>query len=199
MDEYGPTEANNFVSSLNNSKKIDPSSIGGLNYNSKAYVLDDNQRRVPWGAVGELYLAGYQIAEGYLNRDDETNESFLKNPFDDDEEYSVIYRTGDIVRLLPDGSLGIVGRRDSQVKIRGNRVELSEIESVIREIDYVEDVTVQAVKIDDNYELVAYVVVSEELDDNVLKSNICDYVGEFKPMYMVPSFVISLDEIPFEY
>ena len=196
VDEYGPTEANNFVSSLNNSKKIDPSSIGGLNYNSKAYVLDDNQRRVPWGAVGELYLAGYQIAEGYLNRDDETNESFLKNPFDDDEEYSVIYRTGDIVRLLPDGSLGIVGRRDSQVKIRGNRVELSEIESVIREIDYVEDVTVQAVKIDDNYELVAYVVVSEELDDNVLKSNICDYVGEFKPMYMVPSFVISLDEIP---
>ena len=196
VDEYGPTEANNFVSSINNSKKIDSSSIGRLNYNTKAYVLDDNQRRVPLGAVGELYLAGYQIAEGYLNRDDETKESFLKNPFDDGEEYSVIYRTGDMVRFLPDGSLAIIGRQDGQVKIRGNRVELSEVESTIRNIDFVEDITVQTIKNRNNNELVAYVVISADMEDNILRDVIYDYVNEHKPEFMVPSFVIKLDEIP---
>ena len=69
-----------------------------------------------------------------------------------DNDYKVIYRTGDIARLLPDGSLAIIGRRDGQVKIRGNRVELSEIESVIRELDYIEDATVQTIKNNGNNE-----------------------------------------------
>ena len=154
--------------------------------------MDDEFRRVPIGAVGELYISGYQIAEGYLNRDKETNNAFLDNRFD--EKYDVMYRTGDMVRVLPDGSLGIVGRRDSQVKIRGNRVELSEIESVIRDLDYVEDVTVQTVKNNDNIELVAYVV--SKLDENILEESIKDYVREYKPNYMVPSYVMKLDSIP---
>ena len=107
-----------------------------------------------------------------------------------------MYRTGDMARFLPDGSIAIVGRRDGQVKIRGNRVELSEIESVIRELDYVEDVTVQTVKNNENYGLIAYVVVSEEMDDDYLTKSICEYVNEYKPDYMVPSFVIKLDTIP---
>lgn len=135
-------------------------------------------------------MAGHQIADGYLNRDEETVKSFVENPFDD----GIMYRTGDMVRMLPDNTLAIVGRRDSQVKIRGNRVELSEIETLIRNIDYVEDVTVQAIKNGDNNELVAYVVVSGETYG--LKDNICNYVGEYKPDYMVPSFVVLLDEIP---
>ena len=149
---------------------------------------------MPAGAVGELCLAGYQIADGYLNREEETQNAFKDNPFDTGVDYAVLYCTGDMVRLLPDGSLGLVGRRDSQVKIRGNRVELGEVEAVIREIDYVEDVTVQTIKNIDNYELVAYVVVSDEVSD--LKDSICDYVGMHKPDYMVPSFVIGLDSIP---
>ena len=98
-----------------------------------------------------------------------------------------------MVRLLPDASIGIVGRRDSQVKIRGNRVELSEVEAAIREIDYIEDVTVHTIKNGDNNELVAY-VVSDKTDN--LKDSICDYVSTHKPDYMVPSFVIKLDSIP---
>ena len=166
-----------------------------MNYNTKAYVLDNEKRRVPVGAVGELCLAGIQIADGYLNREEETKESFIANPFDNGEDYNVLYRTGDMVRILPDGTLGIVGRRDSQVKIRGNRVELSEVEAVIRELDYIEDITVQTIKHDDNYELVAY-VVSDGFDEDTLRNNICEYVGEFKPDYMVPSHVINLDRIP---
>ncbi|WP_405295390.1 D-alanine--poly(phosphoribitol) ligase subunit DltA [Methanobrevibacter sp.] len=194
VDEYGPSEANNFISSINNSDKIHYSSVGKLNYNSKAYILDDEKRRVPCGATGELYLAGYQIADGYLNREEETIKSFVENPFDEEEDYNTLYRTGDLVRVLPDGSLAIVGRRDGQVKVRGNRVELSEVESVIRKLDYVSDVTVQTIKSSSNNELVAYVVLSHEIDD--VKDSVCDYVTKYKPDYMVPSFVIELDEIP---
>ena len=196
VDEYGPTEGNNFISSIKNSDKLDYSSIGWLNYNSKAYILDDESRRVPIGAVGELCISGYQLANGYLNREYETQKSFVDNPFDCDENYKKMYHTGDLVRMLPDDSLAIVGRRDGQVKIRGNRVELSEIEAVIREIDYVDDVTVQIIKNGANSELVAYLVVNRDFDDYALKENISDYVGEYKPDYMIPSFVIMLDEIP---
>ncbi|WP_296890814.1 D-alanine--poly(phosphoribitol) ligase subunit DltA, partial [uncultured Methanobrevibacter sp.] len=193
IDAYGPTEAFAFMSSINNSDKIHESSVGILNYNTKAYVLDNEGRMVPIGAVGELCLAGYQIADGYLNREEETKKAFLENPFDDDKDYSVLYRTGDMVRILPDGTIGIVGRRDTQVKVRGNRLELSEVESAIRELDFITDVTVQTVKNNDNNILLAYVVSDRK--DNV-KESVCDYVASIKPDYMVPSFVIALDEIP---
>ena len=195
VDIYGPTEAFTYISLINNCDKIDYSSVGSWNRNTKCYIVDDDFRRVPVGAVGELCLAGYQIADGYLNREEEAKDVFIANPFDDDARYGVLYRTGDMARILPNGSLSIVGRRDNQVKIRGNRVELSEVEAVIRELDYVEDVTVQTIKHDDNYELVAY-VVSGEFDGDTLRNKVCEYVGEFKPDYMVPSYVINLDTIP---
>ena len=195
-DSYGPTEACVDVTSIDVDDRIDYSSIGFLLDNIKAYILDDEFRRVPIGAVGELFVAGNQIAKGYLNRDEETRKAFLENPFDYHGDYSVMYRTGDMVRVLPDGSLGIVGRRDGQVKIRGNRVELSEIESVIREIEYVDDVTVQTITHNTNNELVAYVVVSNEISENNLKENIFNHVADRKPKYMIPSFVMKLDEIP---
>ena len=194
IDVCGPTEAFEHICSIRYVEKIDTSSIGHLNYNTKMYVLDEESRRVPIGAVGELYLSGYQIADGYLNREDKTQEAFLINPFDEDEEYSVLYRTGDVVRILPDGSIGIVGRRDSQVKIRGNRVELSEVESVIRELNYIEDVTVQTMKNGDNYELVAYVVPTMEVAN--LDDLICRYIALSKPDYMVPSYIVELESIP---
>ncbi|MCR5027311.1 MAG: AMP-binding protein, partial [Methanobrevibacter sp.] len=183
------------VSTCDVEDRIDSSSVGYLVDNIKAYILDDEFRRLPVGAVGELYLTGLQIAEGYLNRDDETSKAFLDNPFDDDN-YPTMYRTGDLVRFLPDGSIGVIGRRDGQVKIRGNRVELSEIESVLREIDFVEDVTVQTIKNGINNELVAYVVASDEINERVLKEWISGYVRQHKPLYMVPSYVMKLDKIP---
>ena len=99
-------------------------------------------------------------------------------------------------RYLPDGSIDIIGRRDTQVKIRGNRVELSEVESVIRNIDIVEDVTVQTLDNDGIRELIAYVVLSTDLDNIELLNSVCNYVAEHKPNYMVPSYVVKLDHIP---
>ncbi|MBQ2612572.1 MAG: amino acid adenylation domain-containing protein [Methanobrevibacter sp.] len=192
IDAYGPTESFGFVSSIDNAEKLDYSSVGFVNSNVKAYVLDDELRRVPIGAVGELYLSGNQIADGYLNRPEKTQHSFVDNPYDE----NTMYRTGDMVRILPDGTIGFVSRHDSQVKIRGNRLELSEVEAVIREIDYVNDVTVQTIKNKNNNELVAYVVVNNDLDDSWLRDNIQDYIGKLKPEYMIPSYVISLDSIP---
>ena len=196
VDSYGPTEACVDVTSIDSDERIDPSSIGFLIDNTKAYVLDEEFRRAPVGAVGELYLSGYQIADGYLNREEETAKAFLKNPFNDSEDYPIMYRTGDMVRVLPDGSLAIVGRRDSQVKIRGNRVELTEVESSIREMKHIKDVTVQTVKKGSNNELVAYVVTDKKMDKNTLKEDLCDYIAKSKPSYMVPSYVMALDAIP---
>ena len=195
FDIYGPTECCAFISGGLYNTKCDESSIGYLNDNIKAYVLDCEGRRVPYGAVGELYLSGYQLALGYLNREDEEKTAFLNNLFDGElKGYEYLYRTGDLVRYLPDGSLGFIGRRDSQVKVRGNRVELSEVESVIRELDFINDVTVQTIKHDDNNELVAYIVVDEDIGD--VRDKVIDYVGVNKPDFMVPSYIVVLDSIP---
>ena len=196
VDAYGPTEAFTFNTSIKNSDKIDFSSVGYLNYNTKAYILDNECRRVPTGAVGELYISGSQLSDGYLNRLEESQKAFKANPFSQSQDYSTIYSTGDMARFLPDGSIGIVGRRDSQVKVRGNRVELLEIEAVIRDMDIIDNVTVQTIKNGENNELVAYIVSSADISDEELESAVCDNVSESKPDYMVPSFVIRLDDIP---
>ena len=195
IDALGLTEAFALISSIYNAEKIDYSSIGRLNYNTKAYVLDDEGRRVPIGAVGELCLSGYQISQGYLNREEENSQAFVDNPFDDDENYKILCHTGDMVRVLPDGTFGFEGRRDSQVKIRGLRLDLSEVESVIREISYISDVTVQVIKYDDDNELVAYVVLDNYQGDDFIE-DISQYVAKYKPDYMVPLFIIKLPYIP---
>ena len=193
-DVYGPTEAN-YITSIDVDKKLDESSVGMLNWNTKAYILDEELRRVPLGAVGEIYLSGYQTTKGYFKNPEENEKTLFQNPFDGKiKGYNKMYKTGDLGRYLQDGSIAIIGRADSQVKIRGNRVELSEIEQTIRRIDEIDDVTVQTVKNGQNNELVAYVVAPN------FKGNIIDYVKDHikqcKPEYMVPSFVVSINEIP---
>lgn len=194
-DTYGPTEACITVTCIDLKDKIDPSGIGFVISNMKAYVLDKERRRVPVGAVGELYLSGLQLADGYLNRKEETNRAFLTNPFEDRKEYGIIYATGDVVRVLPDGSYGFIGRRDGQVKIRGNRLELTEVEAVIRRIDGVSDVNAQIRKLDGNNELIVY-VVTEDPDNETAANRVLSYLDGRVPEFMVPSFVIRLDSIP---
>ena len=145
-DVYGPTEAN-YITSIDVDKKLDESSVGMLNWNTKAYILDEELRRVPLGAVGEIYLSGYQTTKGYFKNPEENEKTLFQNPFDGKiKGYNKMYKTGDLGRYLQDGSIAIIGRVDSQVKIRGNRVELSEIEQTIRRIDEIDDVTVQTLK-----------------------------------------------------
>lgn len=192
IDAYGPTEAANNVTAIRVNDKIHSSSIGKPLINSKAYILDKEKRIAPFGAIGELYLSSYQLAKGYLNRKKDNDAAFFDNPFCNISGHERIYRTGDIARYLPDGTIGYLGREDSQVKIRGNRVELKEVEASIREIKEINDVTVQVLNNGNNKELVAYVVS----DNKSIKDIIIEHISTFKPAYMVPSHVLILDKIP---
>ena len=112
--------------------------IGKSIGNGLLYVLDSNLNPAPIGAGGELYVGGSGLARGYLNRPELTAEKFIVNPFatesDMENGYTRLYKTGDLVRWLPDGNLEYIGRTDFQVKIRGFRIELGEIENALMAI-----------------------------------------------------------------
>ena len=151
------------------------------------YIMDANCHRLPAGAAGELWVNGPQVGRGYLNRPEKTAESFVETP------WGRCYRTGDIVRYMPDGNIQFVGRRDGQVKIRGFRIELKEVEAVIREFPGIKDATVQAFDAEDGGKFIAaYVVSDEQIDIEALNNFILDQ----KPPYMVPAVTMQIDSIP---
>jgi len=129
VNNYGPTETT-VVATSGEVNAGQPLHIGGPVANTRLYVLDDQQRLLPPGAVGELYIAGGGVARGYLNRPALTAERFLDDPFSA-RPGERMYRSGDLVRWRADGTLEYLGRNDDQVKIRGVRVELAEIEAAL--------------------------------------------------------------------
>ena len=190
---YGPTETSVYVLSSHVKDDNPLCPIGKPNDNTKVYVVDGGGHQLPIGAVGELYIAGPQVSRGYLNRPEKTSETFIRNPFSDNPDYAVAYRTGDIVRWLPDGNVEYIGRRDGQVKVRGFRVELTEIEKVIREYEGIKDATVAAFDSPSGGKfLAAYVVSDSKVDIDSLHA----FIGARKPPYMVPSVTMQIDAIP---
>lgn len=190
---YGPTEATVYVTSFDVKGTWRRVPIGKPVENVKLYVTDKNMARLPIGVPGELCVAGSQVSAGYLNRPEKTAEVFVKNPFDVEEGYERIYRTGDIVRLLPDGSIDFIGRNDGQVKVRGFRIELSEVEEVIRRFEGIADATVTAFETPNGgKELAAYVVSDKTVNIQMLK----DFIRGEKPPYMVPAVIMQIDKIP---
>ena len=193
FNAYGPTECCVYTNIYKVSKYEDNIPIGKAVPNAKLYVVDANGKRVPSGAVGELWVAGAQVSRGYLNRDEQTNKAFTPNPFNDDDLYNRVYHTGDIVRYLTDGNIQFVGRRDGQVKIRGFRIELKEIESIIRQYPDIKDVTVQAFEEEGGGKFVAAYIVSDKTID--IKS-LNDFILENKPPYLVPAVTMQIERIP---
>ena len=192
-NEYGPTEATVSVTCYDVTKYEPDIPIGTPNDNTDIYIVDAYGRRVPPGALGELWIAGPQVAGGYLNRPEKTKEVFVANPFSTDPDYATAYRTGDIVRYLPDGNIQFVGRRDGLVKIRGFRVELSEVEGVIHDFPQVENAAVAAWDNPTGGKFIAaYVVSKEPIDQEAL----ADFIRERKPPYMVPAAIVQLEAIP---
>ncbi|KAF9271764.1 hypothetical protein BGZ68_003101, partial [Mortierella alpina] len=149
---------------------------------------------VPIGVVGELYIGGPGVANGYLNKPELTSERFLPDPFAEAQD-SRMYKTGDLVRHLPDGNLVFMGRNDNQVKIRGYRVELGEIEACLADHAQVREAAVVIALGDssDDKRLVAY-VVSERHED--LAHALREYLSARLPEYMIPSAIVLMDAFP---
>jgi SAM-dependent methyltransferase len=187
---YGPTEAavdvTYYQCSAVDDRQMVP--IGRPVANTKLYVLDDRRQPVPIGVFGELYLGGIQIARGYLGRPDLTAERFVQNPWSDDPS-DRLYRTGDVVRHLPDGNLEFLGRSDFQVKIRGNRVECGEIEATLAEHPAVAQAVVAAqADHSGGQQLVAYVVLNPDAREALLArhgetSAVAEHVGTWEQVY----------------
>jgi len=188
-NEYGPTE-NSVCSTASVLKIGEEITIGKPIANVSAYVLDKDMRLVQAGAIGELFLGGCGLATGYLNRDELTAEKFVKNPFD----YSdILYRTGDLAARLADGRLKYLGRIDTQVKYRGFRIELEEIESVLKTHAFVKNAVVEVI-IDEQSDssLVAFVIA----DDRFNEVEIRTFLNERLIAFMLPDKFIALEEFP---
>ncbi len=192
---YGPSETICYVSTYNVLEKRKNIPIGTVLANTHIYIVDGNAHRVPIGACGELWISGPQVSRGYLNQPEKTAQAYIPNPFSTDPKHARIYRSGDIVRYLPDGNIEFVGRRDGQVKIRGFRIELKEVEAVIREFNGIKDATVQAFDIPGEGAgkfIAAYIVGDQPIDIQALN----DFILEHKPPYMVPAVTMQIDAIP---
>ncbi|MDQ7733304.1 amino acid adenylation domain-containing protein [Halomonas sp. SpR1] len=195
LNHYGPTETT--VGILTQQADIADRAastlpIGTPLANAQAYVLDPWLNPVPKGVAGELYLGGPGLAQGYLQRLGQTAERFVASPFHAGER---LYRSGDRVRQLTDGSLEFLGRVDDQVKIRGYRVEPSEIAALLRDQPGIAEAEVVARENEEGRaQLCAYVVMAagSDVDDAALLAQL----GERVPDYMVPSAIVRLEALP---
>ncbi|HLN61949.1 MAG TPA: amino acid adenylation domain-containing protein, partial [Symbiobacteriaceae bacterium] len=193
INGYGPTEATVCATLYT----VGPGEAAHVNapigrpvQNLKLYVLDRHLQPVPVGVAGELYIGGVGLAVGYHNRPELTAERFIANPFGSGR----LYKTGDLVRYLPDGNLMFIGRSDFQVKLRGYRIELGEIESQLAQRADVRE-TVVTVWTDETggKRLVAYVVPAGEAPD---PGALRRYLKERLPEYMVPAAFVLLPQLP---
>jgi aryl carrier-like protein len=170
--------------------------IGRAIANMQLYVLDGHMQPVPIGVEGELYLGGVQLARGYLNRPELTADRFVPHPFGA-QPGARLYRTGDVVRYLPDGRLDFVGRNDFQVKVRGYRIEPGEIEHALLQHSAVRECIVVAREDrSGTKQLVAYVVLKQAEEEAAVTAALQDAVRERLPEYMVPSAIVVLDAFP---
>ncbi|MFE9252359.1 amino acid adenylation domain-containing protein [Streptomyces sp. NPDC007088] len=189
---YGPTEATVDVTAWDGGQEWDQGNapIGFPVWNTRVYVLDAALRPVPPGVVGELYLAGAQLAHGYLNRPGLSAERFVANPFG--PAGARMYRSGDLGRWNTDGSLQFAGRADRQVKVRGVRIELDEIRATAAELPEVGQAAVTAL----DERLVAYVVPRDDRIGDDLIRTVREHLAARLPEVLVPGAIVLLDALP---
>ncbi|WP_146229540.1 non-ribosomal peptide synthetase, partial [Pseudomonas soli] len=183
---YGPTEAAVDVSAWHCVTAPDNTPIGKPIANTTLYVLDAHGQPVPRGVAGELYIGGVQVARGYLNREQLTAERFLDDPFAS-QAGGRLYRTGDLARHLPDGNLEYLGRNDDQVKLRGLRIELGEIQACLTRVEGVKEAVVLARE----QRLLAYYTGARQAPE-ALRAALLGQLPEF----MVPASFTYLEALP---
>ena len=197
---YGPTETTIWATAYKvvEQKKEDKSSyrngylpVGRPISNAYVYILDPYLQPVPVGVVGEIYIGGQGVAIGYMGRKDLDQQCFIPTPFAQPEAPR-LYKTGDIGRWLPDGNLEYLHRADYQVKIRGHRIELGEVEAVLATHHGIEQCVVSV--FDDGHgfkQLVAYIIWKKEQEELSLKE-VRDFLRQYLPDYMLPSALMAM-------
>jgi aspartate racemase len=196
INGYGPTESTTFTCCYS---ITDPASLNGSVpigrpiSNTSVYILDRAMNPVPIGVAGELYIGGDGVARGYLNRPEMNAERFLPDLFSEAGE-ARLYRTGDLARYRANGEIEFLGRVDNQVKVRGFRVELGEIESALAEHPSVRDAVVVARKDNGDKHLVAYLVAPAGAEPSI--DRIREFLSDKLPDHMVPSVFVVLESFP---
>jgi tyrocidine synthetase-3 len=195
VNAYGPTEASDDIT--HHIMKAAPDSqhipIGKPVQNMQLLILDAQQQLCPVGVAGEIYVTGIGVGRGYLNDAAKTAAAFLPNPFSEHAS-ARMYKTGDAGKFLPDGSIAFYGRKDQQVKIRGNRIELDEIESHLIKHPEVKDAAVLAQEAaEGKLLLIAYVVTTAaDFATGALRA----YLSLHLPDYMVPAYIVPIESMP---
>jgi len=186
---YGPTETAVW-SSLKDLTNADKINIGKAISNTQLYILDKFNNPLPVGVPGELFIAGDGVCKGYYNNLELTQKVFLNNPFVPNE---LMYKTGDLCMLLPNGEVEYLERVDNQIKIRGLRIELGEIESKILDYNGIEKVCVIKQTINNRDFISAYFTASKRINPSSLKK----YLSNYLPKYMIPSYFTVLEKFPY--
>ena len=191
INGYGPTENTTFSTTFLIERDYEGSiPIGRPISNSTAYIVNKYNQLQPVGVPGELYVGGDGVARGYANRAELTAETFVPNPFKVGE---TMYRTGDLAKWLPDGTIEYRGRIDQQVKIRGYRIELGEIEAELMKHPAMKDAVVIAREyVNGQKFLCAYILAEQELGAQEVKA----FLAQELPSYMVPVYVVQMEKLP---
>lgn len=199
-NHYGPTESHVVTALTLEENNLETwgrlSPIGRPLPNVRIYILNRRMNPVPIGVQGELYIGGLMLARGYIGRPDLSAERFLPDPFTR-EPGARMYKTGDLARYLPDGNIAFLGRADNQLKIRGYRVELGEIEAVLREhpaIAQAAAIVRETGMASDRKRIIAYVSFHE--GKAIEYSKIRSFLKEKLPEYMVPTAFVVMDSLP---
>lgn len=189
INGYGPTENTTFSCCHHIEKTYKQSiPIGKPISNSTGYIVSKDGNLQPVGIPGELWVGGDGVARGYVNNPELTKEKFIENPF----ETGRIYKTGDLTKWNEDGTVEFLGRIDSQIKIRGFRVELSEITTMVSQYDGIKEAYTIFKEVKNEKSICTYIVGKTLIDTEKIKS----YLSKFLPQYMVPKYIIQLKKLP---
>ena len=195
--QYGPTETTVDVCVWDCERVVERERvpIGRPIANTEVYILDEQQRAVPVGVRGELYVGGVSVARGYLQQPGLTAARFVPHPYSR-VGGARLYRTGDLGRYLAGGEIEFLGRADEQVKLRGYRIEPGEIETVLKQHVQVEQAVVVLEEEDGEKQLVAYVVWAGAGAEPMLRGGLREYLRQRLPEYMVPARFVQLTKLP---
>lgn len=191
LNTYGPTETT-IVATYHECDSNKPITIGKPFPHYDTYIFDEHLQPVPHGTIGELYIGGPSLARGYVNKPELTQQKFISNPL---KPSNKLYKTGDLAVKMPDGDIQFMGRADEQVKLRGYRIELSEIENVLLEDSKIRKAVVAIQELSPGVQsLVAYVLLKKDAPIDI--ASITELLHKRLPDYMVPSFFEIVTEIP---